>query len=117
MGQKGFFEGAAPLGPVHEDRRTAADADGRRAAVQQGRRVSETGGRISRERAGMVRIASLMVATAASLMISAAPLVAQTSPPDSDRIVFRFEHSADLRGVPQRLSGLPACMSATTIDA
>ena len=46
----------------------------------------------------MVRIASLMIATAASLMIGDVPLVAQTSP-GSDRIVFPFEHSADLRGV------------------
>src|SRR5262245_51908185 len=47
----------------------------------------------------MVRIVLLMIATATSLMVGDASLVAQTSPPDSDRIVFQFEHSADLRGV------------------
>jgi hypothetical protein len=47
----------------------------------------------------MARIALLIAATAAILLTDDAPLAAQASPPDSDRIVFPFEHSADLRGV------------------
>ena len=47
----------------------------------------------------MARVAFLMVATAAILLTDDAPLAAQASPPASDRIVFPFEHSADLRGV------------------
>jgi hypothetical protein len=47
----------------------------------------------------MARLVTLMLATAASLLIGAAAALAQASPPDPDRIVFRFEHTGDLRGV------------------
>ena len=45
----------------------------------------------------MARNVFLMAATAAMLLTSHAPLAAQA--PDPDRIVFAFEHGADLRGV------------------
>lgn len=46
----------------------------------------------------MMRTASLMIA-AVALLVGTARLGAQTASAESDRIVFRFEHSADLRGV------------------